>query len=407
MAKQAVKKHRIQKQTIEIHFDAISGGLGLQNQIADVFYEKLLPELELLFDEFTAEKYHLSFDRLEIDCGILSQKHWEEQWVQETLKLIRNELLAADKIKIDATSSAQTTEEAFLFFLQHGYLPWNSDIVSIKNLEQITPNPPVAKKIRNLIQTTPQAADRLVYSFSVKFSDTIISLLANVTKASITSVIRDELPEQQIRSIHLDVIKALCSEKIEAAPLTAVHTKEITGRQNKTPSIEKEGIYIHNAGLVILHPFLPELFNTLNLLSETTWKNEIACHTAVRILEYLVTGSDECAEFDLPFNKIICGMQPGDVLKTTDPLPAAIASECDKLLSAVIQHWSALKNTGIPALRETFLQRDGKLVTVDNGWLLQVEPQAVDVLLSRLPWGIGTTQLPWMKGILYTEWGCL
>jgi hypothetical protein len=74
------------------------------------------------------------------------------------------------------------------------------------------------------------------------------------------------------------------------------------------------------------------------------------------------------------------------------------------MLQAVVQHWRALKNSSVGALRETYIQRFGKLTAIDHGWSLQVEPKAVDVLLGRLPWGIGTIRLPWMKNMLFTEW---
>jgi len=38
----AANVHIIQKQTIEINFESMDDSNGLQNQIAEVFYEKLL-----------------------------------------------------------------------------------------------------------------------------------------------------------------------------------------------------------------------------------------------------------------------------------------------------------------------------------------------------------------------------
>jgi hypothetical protein len=74
------------------------------------------------------------------------------------------------------------------------------------------------------------------------------------------------------------------------------------------------------------------------------------------------------------------------------------------LLAAVIGHWSALGDTSPDALRGTFLARPGKLSRRGDEDLLQLEPQAFDVLLGQLPWGIGTVFLPWMKRFLWVEW---
>ena len=61
--------HIIQQQNIEIQFENFSDGIGIQNDIKDIFYEKLVPGIENLFDEITEEKYSISIEKLEIDCG--------------------------------------------------------------------------------------------------------------------------------------------------------------------------------------------------------------------------------------------------------------------------------------------------------------------------------------------------
>jgi len=48
--------------------------------------------------------------------------------------------------------------------------------------------------------------------------------------------------------------------------------------------------------------------------------------------------------------------------------------------------------------------RDGKLEQVDEGFRLTVERRAQDVLLARLPWGIGVLGFPWMKERIFVRW---
>jgi len=55
-------------------------------------------------------------------------------------------------------------------------------------------------------------------------------------------------------------------------------------------------------------------------------------------------------------------------------------------------------------LRGSFFVRPGKLSRRGSDDLLQVEARSYDLLLDRLPWGIGLIQLPWMKSILWVEW---
>jgi hypothetical protein len=124
----------------------------------------------------------------------------------------------------------------------------------------------------------------------------------------------------------------------------------------------------------------------------------------VHVLEYLVSGLEEFPEFNLPLNKILCGMDVAEVLQPVSELTSSVKAECKLLLHEVIHHWSILKNTSIDGLRETFLQRNGKVSRVDNGWLLNVEQKGVDVLLNGLPWGIGVIKLPWIADTVFVEW---
>lgn len=56
------------------------------------------------------------------------------------------------------------------------------------------------------------------------------------------------------------------------------------------------------------------------------------------------------------------------------------------LLQTVIDYWEVLKSTSPDGLREGFLQRQGKLTrSGDRNWKLQVEQQAIDILLGSLP----------------------
>jgi len=171
--------------------------------------------------------------------------------------------------------------------------------------------------------------------------------------------------------------------------------------ENTTPV---DTIYITNAGLVLLHPFLPALFDTLKLTEQNAWNGQDSVYQAIQAMQFMVNGKDETEEFDLVLNKILCSINIGEVLPTTTELNEEIKTECDNLLKAAISHWKVLKNTSVDGLREGFLQRNGKLSRVDDGWRLQVEQKALDVLLNHLPWGIGIIKLPWMNEMLYVDW---
>lgn len=179
---------------------------------------------------------------------------------------------------------------------------------------------------------------------------------------------------------------------------------------NKEPGTGKlvlpsSGIYIDNAGLVILHPFLPNLFQKLNLCEEEVWKNKQSQHKAVLLTQYLVTGQEVFFENELVLNKLMCGFPIEIVVNTKQKISRKEKEICKDLLSAVIEHWNVLKGTSTEALRETFLQRAGKLsVSETHSAELWVEEKGVDILLDSLPWGTGMIRTPWMEEFLMVYW---
>jgi hypothetical protein len=168
---------------------------------------------------------------------------------------------------------------------------------------------------------------------------------------------------------------------------------------------EEEGVYIDNAGIIIMHPFFALLFKELNLLNEEDIFLSDECRQrAVIILNYLCTGKEKYDEHLLAFNKIVCGLKPEDNLQTGLLLTDTELKECDNLLETVIRYWEALKGAGKEAIQETFFTRKAKLSFNNNNYLLQVERMATDILIDRLPWGMGIVRLPWLDHLIYVVW---
>lgn len=125
-----------------------------------------------------------------------------------------------------------------------------------------------------------------------------------------------------------------------------------------------------------------------------------ACH----LLQYLSIKRSYGEEFYYPLNKILTGYP------LEEPLPYEITmtqKEIDvsnALLKNVIRQWNALKGSSVDGLRGSFLIRDGILVPSPNGWLLTVESKAYDILMDKLPWGIGMIKLSWAPYVLNVEW---
>lgn len=176
-------------------------------------------------------------------------------------------------------------------------------------------------------------------------------------------------------------------------------------QQTVNPLEEQDGsIYINNAGLVLVHPFLSTLFQKLQWLEKGKFINESFQFRAVHLLQYLVDGTEQNPEFDLVLNKILCGIS----LETTIPREIFLNENekqlAGELLKAVLATWEKLQNTSVNGLQVSFLQRKGILSSGTDSWKLRVEQKGIDVLLAFLPWGLGLVKSSWMKKFLLVEW---
>ncbi|MDO6432089.1 contractile injection system tape measure protein [Flavitalea sp. BT771] len=163
-------------------------------------------------------------------------------------------------------------------------------------------------------------------------------------------------------------------------------------------------IYIHNAGLVLLHPLLPHFFARIGLTEKNQFIDQAARHRAVHLLQFLVDDGQEHPEQGLVLNKILCDIPLEETISLQITLTEMEKEVAGQLMEVLRQQWEKMKNSSAEALRLSFLQRDGALTPVQDGWRLQVEQKGIDVLLQYLPWSWKLIRLPWMNKILNTEW---
>ena len=169
---------------------------------------------------------------------------------------------------------------------------------------------------------------------------------------------------------------------------------------------ETEGnfIFIKNAGLVILAPYIPTLFDRIGLLENRVFKNEACQNKALYVLQYAVTGNTEAEEHDLVLNKLICGLEIHSPIMHTPTLHLEETQLIDSLLKAIIAHWSSIGKTSVTGLRDSFLYRAGRLSIEEKKYVLQVEEKSYDMLLDRIPWSIGKLKLSWMEKLIEVIW---
>jgi hypothetical protein len=200
--------------------------------------------------------------------------------------------------------------------------------------------------------------------------------------------------------------------KAEGGETSAAPTTEQLHRSGQTPLLESdtatttEPLLVPLAGLVLLHPWLPRMLAGCGVLDEGG-KQILPAELprACALLHALACDDAPIAEHQLPFIKLLLGRPPEEPL--TAALPALSLADCeevDALLTAVRDHWSALRGTGIEGLRLSFLQRRGLLSRGDGAWHLRMQSEAFDMLMAMLPWRIEQVRLPWMPRLLIVEW---
>jgi len=211
-------------------------------------------------------------------------------------------------------------------------------------------------------------------------------------------------------NMHDTSLFSLIEERVAVKDIKSENKKNQEMEIKQTQQIEhakipNDGIFIPNAGIIILHPFLVQFFRHVGLTNGEKFKNDESRDKALALLHLLTTGEAAFEEHELVIHKILCGHPLGAPVDPHVEIYATEILEAEDLLRTVIEQWSILKNTSIAALRETFLQRGGKLIKVsDTEGRLIVEQDSLDVLLDHLPWALSMVKLPWMTQMLKVDW---
>lgn len=193
------------------------------------------------------------------------------------------------------------------------------------------------------------------------------------------------------------------ADAIREVLLSRTKQETLPGK-TKPAEASPDALWINEAGVILLHPFLPQLFRSRGWVDREKFTDADGQTMAVYALHYLATGEVEAPEHQLLLPKLLTGMRPETALHPVDLLTGDDRIACDELLTEVVKHWNALRNTSAAGLREAYLRRSGKLENQDGKWRLTVEHKAQDILLSRLPWPISMIKLPWMTGVLSVTW---
>jgi hypothetical protein len=353
-------------------------------------------------------------------------------------------------------------EDSLLYFLETGLLPWFvnppefSASLESKSISILLQNKVFLQKLKSLFSAKPDALERFVLQMNPEITIELISHLAgpqlvdqkrlkqkltclsamiqtDVLKLIISNLTQNDYPgrsdfRMKFRS---EVFKNTSETDIEfiqgilkmvglpdELPLTAGQKdsvisgakdnddqlqNQVNPENRKSYSIDLKAVYIQNAGMILAHPFLPQLLASTGCLEHKQVLPEKQ-QKAVQLLHYLTTGGETDREFNLTFEKYLCGLPLETPLTQLSEIGSADKQECDEVLRSMVSFWPALKNTSPDGLRQMFFHRNGKLDLHKSPHKLYIERKAQDVLLDKLQWNISIVKLPWMDDLLFVEW---
>jgi Contractile injection system tape measure protein len=169
---------------------------------------------------------------------------------------------------------------------------------------------------------------------------------------------------------------------------------------------KNEYLFTDFAGIVLINPFLKDLFLKLKYISEGQFINDTKQNRAVHLVHFIAGGHLQAPEYEEVLAKILCGMPIEKPIDFDIKLTKKETNEAEKMMEAAISWWGAIGNTTPDGLREGFLKREGKIKQTEMGWELFVQPQTLDIMLQQLPfgWGFSFIKLSWMRKILTVDW---
>jgi len=431
-------KHIVNRIAVNTLGIATENAFKWRAEVAAYLSDDFPRHLQTILDDLYGPEEQVRINRLELNIDLVKARG-TELFQSELIHALRRALTSQkqeailmnlqDDIAADPGISNRSLG-AWFFYLQKGYYPWfHQQVLGAKELELL-----IQEHTEAIIHQLPVVLDSLQAQqrFIIEINQAALMLLlpffvkANGRDNYLKKhLYMEQNRGQQIKKVSQLLVKAIVNKEhfdeqqlIEMMDV-ATGTDQKEPKENKADAIVKQAklkkepfikskedadttIWIQNAGLILLHPFLPVLFDRLSVTNE---KKQVTNRAkALALIHYLLHLEADYSDAKMVLPKILCGISYDDPVSMDYEVNEEERKECDELLLSVIAYWEALKNTSIEGLLNAFVLRKGKLSLGDHGWRLQVEKRTEDILLDRLPWSIGYIKLPWMISPLTVEW---
>lgn len=427
-------KHIIHKLNIEVDVPDLATARRIHDNSLEFFYTDVFPRLEELLGTDESEDIYYRSGSLDLEFDFRSEEDFKSEFTSALVEEMKHHIMKTISEKqgirktkdshFEQRSSTKKQLEVFLYFLKTGQLPWFASTVD-EWLEET--------RILEVIRESRNESGVRLGSFLMKYPNALRRLIKQFSTQFLVQIVREEIPVAFYPRILREILAAELAQVrksdameinllIEEIQMALIHRQkqyseslfedsEIDNELEKiewlvddTDGEEENGLFLSHSGLVLLHPYLEHFFEEFDLLEEDQFASENAKQTAIHLLYYLATGKSDPVEYDLGMEKYLCGWPQEIPVERSIDITERMKEEAEKMLKAVIFHWKILKNSSPDALREAFLQRNGKLIQNNLQHRLIVESSTIDILLDFLPWNYSIITLPWMSKVLHVEW---
>ena len=144
---------------------------------------------------------------------------------------------------------------------------------------------------------------------------------------------------------------------------------------------QEDRIYVPNAGLILLWPFLTRIFANLKYIQDGLFINDEKRLRAIFLTQYLVGFTEDNPEYTLMLNKLLCGLDINEPILDVIILTDEEKMEAKNLIKSVLVLWKEMSNTSVDNFQRTFIQREGVIFQKNGDWNIMVNHSAFDIIL--------------------------
>lgn len=418
-----------ENQIYRLTFDVdLPASIGEDNALAEAescCETFVIPTVDEVLSRF--DDYSIDIEKVDLDLGTVKKDE-----IPSVLRgLLEDEIIKrlykdseAEQFSIVEGGPHETkksSEPEWISYLYTGVLPWTYEDSELDLAKQVT------QEVLSRLDDKDWMAsffgrlstdDTAIYRFLNLFdADTIRDLLsAPFFAEALKKEVQDVLTPQKLKSLNKHQLLALSytlikgeelyEEQIKAARIDQGMTYKVKEQQLMMSDEEaEEHCLVDDAGLVILHPFLPALFERLGYLDEERKFVSLALQErAVHLLRWLAGFDLPRLDYQLLLEKVLCDLPMNYPIESEIELTDLEKEEGMQVLKSVCQYWRPLNGTSSEGLQHSILQRQGSIAYEDHNWIVRVEGQALDILLDDLPWEISLLLLPWKEEMIMVEW---